>query len=283
LPESDLSEKRKKAEQGDTVAQIDLGRLYWEKWDEQYGWCSENPGANFELLDEGARWLQKACEQKNSRACMMLCELELDRIDHIPFYGDIGAEREEAALRWYARARELGHPHNPSTLGLHREPIKDFGLNYSEEDANHWDLQYAKAGSTREQWKVACASSDCVTAYAWSYVAANSQRRHPIFEDPIKRERQRAAAVCRRFERVSTDDEMKKAHKMATTYLDDYGHRHVLKSWRVGIAHWVFDSRRAIQQECYWYLLMQILLFMASPIIWGSRLIELWRYRRSSE
>ena len=97
--------------QGDTAAQIDLGRLYWKEWDERYGWDSKHAGGNFELLDEAAKWLQKACEQNNPHACMMLCELEHDRIDNIPYYTDLGAEKEEAALRWYVQARELGHPH----------------------------------------------------------------------------------------------------------------------------------------------------------------------------
>jgi hypothetical protein len=281
LSDTDASELRRRAEQGDTVAQIELGRFYWDEWDERYGWAAQHCGENFELLDEAAKWLGRACEQNNSRACMMLCELEIDRMDGLPAHNDMGADKEEVALRWYARARELGHPHDLTLLGLRLPtPDKFIGPVYSEEDTKYWDLQYAKAGDLKDQWHAACGADDSITAYAWSYVTANSPRRHPVFENTIWQERSQAAAVCRRLETVFGKDEMEKARRMACLFLDEYGDRHVFKVWRAGTAHWIFDSRHAIEQRCYWYLVLQLFLL---PVICGSELIDVWRYRRSKK
>jgi len=224
---------RDQAEKGDPNAQYKLAMALWHQGanffdKEVLEWFEKaadqgHAEAQYELgsnimegdLPRSKSWLLAASEQGHAKACMELCHLELE-------FG-VG---EPEGIKWYRRARELGHPHDASTLGIYppiEKPTSDSSVSGVK--------NRAKRGVTEDQYLLGCwyAKGDppfhrnFIRAYAWFVVAAGfrpgeTQRTWSYSQDwgtPMR-------AVCL-LEQVLFDDERRLAHRLANYYAEKFG------------------------------------------------------------
>ena len=149
---SEFPELEERAKNGDAEAQYDLGINIMEH-----------------DIPRSRSWLLAAAEQDHAAACMSLCYLEIE-------FG-LG---EVEGLKWYRRARELGHPHDPSNLLIWGPMVKYFTGIF--EDVVSKTKCRAMQGDPDDQYRMGCwyvegeppFHRNFIRAYAWFVVASNS-------------------------------------------------------------------------------------------------------------
>ena len=164
--------------------------------------------------------LHAAAGQRHAGACMQLCDLELD----------FGSGDEEA-LKWYRRGRELGHPHDPLSLGILSRMAKG-GLD--EDDVARVERR-AHRGSAADQYEVGvwhADDGDMAEAYRWFALASRHAPGNPIRPAPWGT----PLRAVRLLEQVQDEDERKRAHRLVDEY--ERTHRqqafcgYVVRLWR---------------------------------------------------
>ena len=186
-----LRELRPLAEQGLADAQYMLAMAAWpERADirdqEVREWFEKaadqgHADAQYELgsdllhddhdLPRSKSWLLAAAEQGHAEACMNLCYLEIE-------FG-LG---EPEGIKWYRRARELGHPHDAFFLGIYSNDKWFFAT--SDKFVSRVKRR-AKRGDAEDQYLLGCWYAEgespfpqnLIRAYAWFVVAAGPLHR----------------------------------------------------------------------------------------------------------
>jgi len=238
----ELSALKTKAEQGDAEAQYALGKFYLDKYETSYTDEDEETAQRwFELAAEqghreaqyclgrmicdfgnvypsiSSKWYRAAAEQGHPEACMELVDYELE------YDGT-----ESGAVKWYRRARELGHPHDGMALNIYYQ-VPDFSP-YTWDETLSSLRQFAEAGDTQAQLNLARVYADeesnFIQAYAWCAVSARhvpGTALEEVNEQLRTTSSLTARSILRLLEQVLSEDELEKAHRLASEYLENFG------------------------------------------------------------
>ena len=218
----------------------DAGREWFEKAADQ-GYADAQYELGSDLLHDdhdlprSKSWLLAAAEQGHAEACMNLCYLEIE-------FG-LG---EPEGIKWYRRARELGHPHDAFILGI-TSPYKIKLFFGTFENFVSRVKRRAKRGDAEDQYLLGCWYAEgkspfpqnLIRAYAWFVVAAgsppqdlrralsHSQARHaPAYGPPLGQEDwDTPMRAVRLLEQVLDDDERRLAHRLANYYVDRFSQK----------------------------------------------------------
>jgi TPR repeat protein len=197
----------KAADQGHAGAQYELGLDKFDRWETGVG--DEND------LQKSHEWLRAAAEQGHAEACMELCYIEIEFGGLIPKVDF--SDREAGAIKWYRRARELGHPHAPSYLMLGGPNLKWFFGTYDGVVSSI--KRRAKRGVSEDQYHLGCLSLwNIYRAYAWFVVAAGCPPEETRRTLSCPDDWRTPTRGIRLLEQVFNDDERRLAHRLANYY-----------------------------------------------------------------
>lgn len=186
-------EIRPKAEQGDADAQYRLAMALWgdEKFskDEVLEWFQKaaaqgHADAQYQIgceflskeNPESKAMLLAAAEQGHPEACMNLCS----------YYLEFGCDEAEG-IRWYRRARELGHSHSAFDLGILTCYVK-----FPPSNIERRLIKYAYWWGKEAQYTLGTLyaigefgfTESMTDAYAWFAIAAGHDPGSPVEPAP---------------------------------------------------------------------------------------------------
>lgn len=187
------SQTRTRAEQGDALAEYELGRLYYQgkgvpqSYEEAFRWYLEaaNKGsakAQFSLGDmyyrgvgvpkdyaEALRWIQKAADQGDAKAESAL---------GYAYFNGMGLPRDDVrAMLWYRKAADQGYPLAQQALGY--ACLNGSGVPKDEAQAAAWYEKAARQGDEVAQsslgymyWNGIGLRRDWIESMRWYRMAA---------------------------------------------------------------------------------------------------------------